>query len=245
MTLLAAYSFDEASGDLLDYSGNNRHIPLASPASRVAGKDGTGLSQSVTGIFNGPAGLVSAFQTPNRTIVMDVKELVAVTGWLFEFYVSSIDSGAWGILFLNGNWQVQARNSGGFVRAAVARPTDNQFHQAACTYDGTNVRFYLNGSLAATQALTAPLRTDATAIRVQDQSTSSVVMDNVRIYDEALSQSAIQALLNVPVVAGRTGKPKVWNGTGWNSHLAKVWNGTSWVPHKMAGYNGTDWVYSK
>lgn len=45
--------------------------------------------------------------------------------------------------------------------------------------------------------------------------------------------------------SGRSGNPKVWNGTSWAAHPAKVWNGSSWVAHPMKGYTGTEFIASK
>lgn len=247
MTLLAAYNFDEVSGNILDHSGHGLDIPLSSPAIRTAsGHTSGGLTQSSAGIFNAPAGHLTTLKTPNRTIMAWVKEVTSITGWVLEFYSSAIDSGTWGILFLNGNWQIQARNSSGFVRAAVTRPTDALFHHVAGTYDGANVRLFLDGTLVSSQILTPPLRTDADALRFQDNSSSSVTIDDVRFYDEALDQATIASLMSTPVVpTGRSGKPKTWNGSAWVSHQAKIWNGSAWVPVAMAGHNGTDWIKSK
>jgi hypothetical protein len=44
---------------------------------------------------------------------------------------------------------------------------------------------------------------------------------------------------------GRSGKPKVWDGSSWNQHPAKVWNGSSWVTHPMSAYDGSSFVVSK
>lgn len=44
---------------------------------------------------------------------------------------------------------------------------------------------------------------------------------------------------------GRSGKPKVWNGTEWNKHQSKTFNGTIWNPSTMSGHDGTEWVASK
>lgn len=44
---------------------------------------------------------------------------------------------------------------------------------------------------------------------------------------------------------GRSGKPKVWNGTSWVTHQSKTYNGTSWVPSKMNGTTGSGWITSK
>jgi hypothetical protein len=44
---------------------------------------------------------------------------------------------------------------------------------------------------------------------------------------------------------GRSGEPKVYDGSVWPAHPAKVWNGSSWVTHSMKGYTGTEFVASK
>lgn len=46
-------------------------------------------------------------------------------------------------------------------------------------------------------------------------------------------------------VTGRTGKPKVWDGSAWNPHQAKVWNGSAWVNHPVSGWDGSQWTKSK
>lgn len=44
---------------------------------------------------------------------------------------------------------------------------------------------------------------------------------------------------------GRSGKPKVWNGTTWDQHPAKVWNGSAWVTHPMKGHDGSSFITAK
>jgi hypothetical protein len=246
MTLLAAYNFDETSGAILDVSGNGLDIPIASPAIRTpSGHTNNGLTQTGTGIFTAPAGHLISLKTPNRTLMAWVRETAATIAWVLEFYSSSIDSGTWGILFLNNLWQIQARNATGFVRASVSRPTDGLYHHIAGTYDGANVRLYLDGVLVATQPMTPPLRSDADVFRFQDQSGTNISIDDVRFYDEALDQTAIQILMNTPVSADRSGKPLIWTGSAWIPRPAKIWTGSAWEVHPIKGYDGTDWVTSK
>jgi hypothetical protein len=76
-------------------------------------------------------------------------------------------------------------------------------------------------------------------------SSASVAFTGVRILSGTLSNSEVTGWMNTPIVAGRSGKPKVWNGSTWAQHQAKVWNGSAWVNAKMAGYNGTDWITAK
>lgn len=77
-------------------------------------------------------------------------------------------------------------------------------------------------------------------------SAASVAYTGVRILSGTLTNSEVVDWMNTPIVpAGRSGKPKVWNGTDWVQHTAKVWNGSSWDAASMSGHDGTDWVVSK
>jgi hypothetical protein len=44
---------------------------------------------------------------------------------------------------------------------------------------------------------------------------------------------------------GRSGKPKIWNGSSWNQHQAKSWNGSLWASSNMNGATAEGWVTSK
>lgn len=77
-------------------------------------------------------------------------------------------------------------------------------------------------------------------------SATNVAISGLRIFSGTLSNAEVVAWMNDSITpAGRSGKPKVWNGTAWVAHPAKVWSGTAWVTHAMKGYNGTDWIPSK
>lgn len=242
---LAAYNFDEESGAILDLSGNGLDIPFAPPAVRAAGHTDLGLVQTGTGVFLGPAGYAADLLTPNRTIMAWIKDEISITGWVFEFWSAAINSGIWGILFLSSQWHIQARNASSLARASIARPTDSQWHHFAGTYDGANVRAYFDGVLAATVPLAGPLRTDGDEFRVQDNSSTSLTTDDVRYFDVALSQAEIVSLMNTPVTGGRSGKPKVWDGSTWSPRQAKLWNGSSWDNVTISGYDGGQWTTSK
>lgn len=245
MIPLAAWNFDETSGDVLDVSGHERHFPLTSPTVRTSsGHTNGGLTQAGSDIQLVSSAILTALKTPNRTIAAWIKETTPETGWVGEFYISSIDSGSWGILFLSGQWHIQARNAGGFARCSVARPTDSLFHHVAGTYDGSDVRMYLDGALVATQPLAGPLRTDADELRILDNTSSSITVDDLQYFDVAASLSEVADIMN-PVVPLRTGKPKVWDGSAWVPRQAKVWNGSSWVNAQMKGTDGTNWIAAK
>ena len=214
MTLLYEYSFDEASGNVLDTSGNARDFALTGNSFRSTGTDAhtnKGLSQSVTEVQVGPS--LTGLQTTNRTVMCWVKNTLSVTGHVLEHYVTSLDSSAWSILFLSGNYNIQARSSSTLARASFARPTDNLWHHVAGTYDGTNVKLYIDAVLKATVALTGPLRTDASTFRFLDGSTSSTWVDDARGFDTALTQSEIQTYMDTPA-GGAAAQTKIYFQSG-------------------------------
>lgn len=201
MTLLSAYNADEAVSDatVVDRTGNGNDFTLTgSGITRVAGHTGNGLSNTNTQTAN------SAFppnvgQTANRTVMVWLKGPNTTSGWSVQWYISAIDSGAWGILNLSGSIHIQARSSTTLARASVARPSDisTTWHHVAGTYDGSNVRLYLDGVLQATTALAGPLRTDG--VLQLFGYTENDIIDDVRIYDEVLDAATIAAASATPV----------------------------------------------
>lgn len=245
MNRLAAWNFNESSGDVLDINGTGHDFPLSGNNIRIgSGHSGNGLTQSASDVLLAPSSILPSLKTPRRSIAAWIRETSPVIGWVGQFYVSSIDSGSWGILFISNQWCIQARNAGGFVRASVARPTDSLFHHVVGTYDETNVKLYLDGALVSTQPITQPLRTDADQLYILQTTGSAVTIDDLQYFDTALTPSEVVAAAD-PIVAGRSGKAKVWDGSSWVQHPAKVWNGSSWVPAKLKTHNGTDWITAK
>lgn len=77
-------------------------------------------------------------------------------------------------------------------------------------------------------------------------SATNVAISGLRMFSGTLSDAEVLAYKNLPIVpAGRSGKPKVWNGSAWVAHPAKVWNGSAWVTHAIKGYDGSTWIASK
>jgi hypothetical protein len=199
VTLLASYNADEAIADatVVDRTGSGNDFTLTGTGvTRVAGHTGNGLSN--TGNFN-PAFPPNVGQTANRTMMLWLKGPNTTAGWSIQWYISSIDSGSWGILNLSGSIHIQARSSSTLARASFARPSDisTVWHHIAGTYDGSNIRLYFDGVLKATTALAGPLRTDG--VLQLFGVTESDIVDDIRIYDEVLDATAISALSAQPV----------------------------------------------
>jgi hypothetical protein len=198
VTLLASYNADEATAaaTVVDRTGNGNDFTLTGTGvTRVAGNTGNGLSNTGSAIASPP----NIGQTSNRTVMLWLKGPNTTAGWSIQWYISSIDSGAWGILNLSGNICIQARNSSTLARASFARPSDmsTAWHHVAGTYDGSNVRLYLDGVLKATTALAGPLRTDG--VLQLFGYTENDIVDDIRIYDEVLDVTAIAAASAQPV----------------------------------------------
>lgn len=193
MTTLGAYSFDGAGDDVADFSGNGNDFSITGTDTiKVAGHTNEGITKNGS---NRPV-LPMMGQTDNRTVMMWAKGQDTV--WYIR-WVTADDTGLWGILVLGGNIGVRARNAGSVANPGVPVPTDGEWHHYAGTYDGTTVRFYLDGTLVASEALAGPLRTDATVIDMMEWSGNTTTIDDVRILDETLTEAQITALKDIPV----------------------------------------------
>lgn len=197
MAPVASYSADEAGTTVIDHANNNDFsIAGTSLVRNINGHTNGGLNSNGTTV----ATLPEIGETASRTIMMWIKSVESISdGWVIQWYVASIDSGAWGILKLAGQLHIQARNADSVARASVALPADGAWHHYAGTYDGTNIRLYVDGVLVSTTPLAGPLRTDSNAPTIGGWVEAATILDDIRIDDAALDQAAIASLKNTPV----------------------------------------------
>lgn len=201
MTPLASYSADEALAELVvvDRTGNGNDIPLTGSGITRAADGWSGNALSNTG--PAPAYPPTIGQTDHRTVMAWLRGPMSAAGWPMQWYVSTIDSGAWGILILSGNVHIQARNATTFARASAPAPAfATGWHHVAGSYDGTDIRLYLDGVLKATTSLAGPLRTDG-AVQLFGYAENDFI-DDIRIYHEALDAAAVTAAMSTPVDTG-------------------------------------------
>lgn len=77
---------------------------------------------------------------------------------------------------------------------------DNTWHHVAAVYDGANVTLYVDGSSDGSVAKTGNLTTSSRNVRIGARHTTSMgeyftgIIDDVRIYNKALSASEIQQI---------------------------------------------------
>jgi hypothetical protein len=88
------------------------------------------------------------------------------------------------------------------ARSATAIGNSTWTHLAG-TYDGSTLRLYVNGALAVSQAATGPIAASTGALRIGGNNIWSEwfqgLIDDVRLYDHALTATEIQTDMQTPV----------------------------------------------
>ena len=206
--LVAAYSFDQGAGTTLnDISGNGNHGSLTGATWTTGGRFGGALT------FNGTSNLVT---------VADAASLDLTTGMTQEAWVRpSALGGEWrtaiikerpgGLaysLYAHGtdatNVPMAEVTIGGArtVAGSSALPIGIWTH-IATTYDGATLRFFVNGVQVDQRAQTGAITTSTSPLRIGGNSVWGEYfagqIDEVRIYDRALTAAEVQGDMNQAV----------------------------------------------
>lgn len=200
--LVAAYSFDEASGTTVkDLSGNGNTGTLVNASWTTSGKYRGALS------FNGTSSMVK---------VNDSASLDLTTGMTLEAWVcpSSVSGGrdviykSSNIYYLVGSSTTQNRPSAGgsYATSAVTGSyaiSRNVWTHLAATFDGATMRLYANGKLVGSRAQTGTIRTSSGALTIGGDTVVGRFfagrIDDIRIYNRALTQTELQGDMAVSV----------------------------------------------
>ena len=208
--LVAAYSFDQGSGSVLsDLSGNGNNGSILNATWTTAGKFGSALS------FNG---------SNARVDIADSSSLRLTSAMTLEAWVrpTAIDSSWRDIIFKgNDNYYLMASSNngslpvGGIIAGGSyaesfgtsALSTDSWVHLAS-TYDGSALRLYVNGTQVSSVAKSGTILTSDNPLQLGGDSIYgqyfSGLIDEIRIYNRALTASEIQSDMNASV-GGVTG----------------------------------------
>ncbi len=197
--LVAAYGFDEGSGTTAaDASGGGNTGTLSGGVGWALGKFGTAAT------FDGVNDLVTVpdANALDLTTAMTLETWVlpsTTTGWRTAIFKDGTGDLVYG-LYSNMNTNVPRAEAviGGTSRNAVGTallPT-NQWSHLATTYDGANLRLYVNGLLVRTTAATGSITTSTGALRIGGNTIFSEwfagKLDEVRVYNRALTQTELQ-----------------------------------------------------
>jgi concanavalin A-like lectin/glucanase superfamily protein/galactose oxidase-like protein/Big-like domain-containing protein len=205
--LVAAYGFNEGSGSAAaDASGNGQTAAIAGSA-WTAGKFGGALS------FDGTADWVTVDHTP----------LLSLTGGMtLEAWVKAASVTNWRCVILKERsgglaYALYAGDTGGHAAAFIRRAVDggdtdatasavlplNSWVHVATTYDGATLRTFVGGQQVAATPIAGAIATSTEPLRIGGNAIwgeyFSGAIDEVRVYNRALTAAEIQADMITPV----------------------------------------------
>ena len=199
--LIAYYPLD---GSAEDASGNGRHgLPVASPTPALNRKNETGKAVEMNGLGSaiwlvggGSANIYQDFSPHNLTIAFWINNNPGSTGWVlrnrYYGYVAKVEAGAMGL----GCWI-----GGGDLGTSIPLP-DEEWHHIAMTFSGTSLKYYIDGQVFREDGpfpVGSFIRYEEDAVAIgRDANGFNQCflgkLDELRLYDRALSQSEILAL---------------------------------------------------
>ena len=130
----------------------------------------------------------------------------ASTGVVGNFQTGITPQAGWAIAHQSGTpfqfWADGTANSNGGMVQATTTPVANRWYHVVGTYDGSNVKIYVNGTLENTVAYTSTPLSTASNFQIgrwygnfNDYYTNGVI-DQVRIFNSAPTQTEVTALYN-------------------------------------------------
>ena len=207
--LVGAWGFDEASGATANDASGRGNAGTISGPTRAAGKSGGALS------FDG----VNDWVTIPDANVLDVTTGMTIEAWVRPTAVGSL----WRTVLFKEQpssliYALYAGDGAGRPAADVFTTADrgvsgtaitalNAWTHLASTYDGTTLRLYVNGVQAATRAVTGSIKASTGVLRIGGNGTwgdewFAGLIDEVRLYNRALSAAEIQTDMAAPVTPG-------------------------------------------
>jgi hypothetical protein len=215
--LVAAYNFNEGSGTTAhDSSGNGNNGTVANATWSPAGMFGGALS------FTGATG--SWVTVPDSTS-LHLSKGMTLEAWVNPSSLSSPGQG-WDAVIAKEHrnssndidYALYAANGTGTPPAVhlLSNGHDigvegtsvlslNTWTFLSATYDGTTLKMYVNGTLVGSRSLTSAIDLTTDPLRIGGDWSGEMftgLIDNVRIYSRALSQTEIQTDMNSAVSGG-------------------------------------------
>jgi hypothetical protein len=203
--LVAAYGFNETSGtNVLDSSGNNLTGVITGATRTTTARSGQALT------FDG----TNDWVTVNDAAALDVTRTTleawvrptTLSGWRTAIMKESAIGLAYALYAHDNAPRPSAyMNTGGpdiEVQGTSGLPLNTWTH-LAMTFDGTVMRLYVNGAQVNTRNTTGNIIATGNALRIGGNALWGEYfagqIDEVRIYNRALTQAEIQTDMNTPV----------------------------------------------
>jgi glucose/arabinose dehydrogenase len=202
---VAAYGFNEGTGTAFgDASGNNNSGSL-SGATWAPGRFGTAV------LFDGVDDLASIADSASLDLTagMTLEAWVypqALSGWrtiLLKERSGHLAYALYGNTDLSSPSGEISTSAAGAVARGSSRLPLNVWTHVAATYDGTTVRLFVNGVLAGSGAANGSILTSGDPLRIGGNTVWGEYfagrIDEVRVYNRALSAAELQADMDQPV----------------------------------------------
>lgn len=201
--LVAAYNFNETTGaTVLDRSGKGNIGTMGGGATRVPGKFGNAMK------FNGASSMVVV----NDSASLDLAGPLTLEAWINPSNISgwknivskNMAGGVVYSLYANSDWNslTGVIYSGGekMMGGGSTLPV-NVWTHVAMTYDKATMRIFVNGQQVSSKAVTGAVLTSTGKLTIGGNYTWSDEffagnIDELRIYNRALSQGEIAADMN-------------------------------------------------
>ena len=205
--LVGAWGFNESAGTTAsDVSGFANNGTLSNATWTAQGKLGAGLAFNGTSAELAVADAASLDLSSAMTLEAWVYPSTTSTNWRSilakntDRYYLMASSNPQGLPAVGGTFASGTLN----VLGTQVLPVSAWAHVAA-TFDGANLRLYVNGASVASTARSSVLTSSTANLRIGNDVYGEHfqgVLDEIRIYDRALSASEIQADMNNPVEIG-------------------------------------------
>jgi hypothetical protein len=195
--LRASYNLDEGTGTLaLDSSINNNNATLVGATWTTTGRYGGAVALNGTSAEVDPPALGAFYGTGVTLEAWVYKQSTKPDAGIIGSWVASQGGGIMIWVDPSGRYKLTLGNTLANYLDSGRSPAIGQWQHVAATYDGSVARFYVDGAQTATTTFSGSVGTSNTwRIGAYDSPAGGFLdgqVDNVRIYDRALSASEIQ-----------------------------------------------------
>ncbi len=235
--LVAHWTLDEGSGTTAyDISGNGLDGTLQGDPQWVVGKIGGALE------FDGNGDYIDCGNDP----IFDITEQVTLTVWVNANDMANSQNNMW--LGKGDNAYAIKHQTGNYLEFFVfdgswhstqyttnLESLNGEWHHMAGTFDGTELKFYLDGQLEITLAFEGTIGTAAHPVTIGENSQATGrffdgMLDDLRIYNHALTELEI-----LGVMEGSEGYPYALGPVPADGTIhADTWVNLSWAPGSFA-----------